>query len=87
MSAAPQHVLFVLWKRWNCCNCFVTPCALQIVFAKVCGWAHAFMVTIDTVQQGQELLYDYGHSYCKYCPHFQCMHVCMLGQVYMLIGS
>jgi len=62
------------------------PCALQIVFAKICGWAHAFMVTTDTVQQGQELLYDYGHSYCKHCLHFP-MHACLLAQVYMLTGS
>lgn len=39
--------------------------ALQIVFAKICGWAYGFMITIAPVKKGMELLYDYGGSYCE----------------------
>lgn len=47
------------------CAC-VCLCVEQIVCARICGWPYTFMVTTDDVKKGQELLYDYGHSYCKW---------------------
>jgi hypothetical protein len=41
------------------------PAAVQIVFAKICGWAYGFMITHSPVKKGIEVLYDYGHSYCE----------------------
>jgi hypothetical protein len=38
---------------------------MQIVFAKICGWAYGFMITTNPVKKGIEVLYDYGHSYCE----------------------
>jgi hypothetical protein len=44
-------------------RCTLRP--LQIVCASICGWAYAFMITIQPVRKDYEVLYDYGYSYCK----------------------
>lgn len=38
---------------------------MQIVYAKICGWAYGFMITHSPVKKGAEVLYDYGQSYCE----------------------
>lgn len=55
----PTWQQYVCFQRAACCR------PLQIVCVSICGWAYAFMITIQPVRKDYEVLYDYGYSYCK----------------------
>lgn len=51
------------------------PCCCSLVAANVRGWPFVFMVILQPVRKGSELLYEYGAAYCKCrCGSIQWMY-------------
>lgn len=56
-------------------------CIEQIHYMSICGWSYPFMVVESSVAEGEEVLYDYGHSYCKNAMPAEPLCMCFKDQL------